>query len=85
MTITQTPVKTSHSGDIWIDCSDSSITSNDELKSSSSEVAALETRTNAALALAVVTLIGFILLAISLVICTKQSLIHQKMKWVGSY
>ena len=75
----------SHSGDIWIDYSDSSIATNDELKSSSSDVKALETRTNAALALVVMTLIGFILLAIYLVICTKQSLIHQKMKWVGSY
>ena len=71
----------SHSGDIWIDCSDSSITTNDESKSSSNDDAALEARTNAALALAVVTLIGFILLVISLVICTKH---RQKMKWVGS-
>ena len=68
----------SHSGDIWIDCSDSS--SNDELKD-----AALDKRTSAALAVAVVTLIGFILLAIALVICTKIGLVHQKMKWVGLY
>ena len=68
----------SHSGDIWIDCSDSSITTNDELMSSSSDVAAIEARTNAALALAVVTTICFILLAIFFII-------WKKMKWVGSY
>ena len=71
----------SHSGDIWIDCSDSSTATNDESKSSSNDDAALEARTNAALALAVVTLIGFIVLVVSLVICTKH---RQKMKWVGS-
>ena len=75
----------SHSGDIWIDCSDSSTATNDESKSSSSEVAALKARTNAALTLAVVIPICFILLAIVLIICIKKGLIRQKMKWVGSY
>ena len=74
-----------HSGDIWIDCSDSSITTNDESKSSKSDVAALEARTNTALTLAVVIPICFIVLAIILIICIKKGLIRQKMKWVGSY
>ena len=71
----------SHSGDIWIDCSDSSsITTNDESKSSSNDVAALEARTNAALTLTVVIPICFILLGIVFIICIKKSLIRQKMK-----
>ena len=75
----------SHSGDIWIDCSDSSTATNDELMSSSSDDTDLEARTNAALALAVVTTIFFILLAIFVIICMKKGLIRQKMKWVGLY
>ena len=75
----------SHSGDIWIDCSDSSIATNDEFMSSNSNDADIEARTNAALALAVVIPICFIILAIALVICIKRGLICQKMKWVGSY
>ena len=75
----------SHSGDIWIDCSDSSTATNDELMSSSSDDTELEARTNAALALAVVIPICFIVLAIALVICIKRGLIRQKMKWVGLY
>ena len=63
----------SHSGDIWIDCSDSS--TND---GSNSDFAAIE-------ALAVVIPICFILLPIVFIICIKKGLIRQKMKWVGSY
>ena len=75
----------SHSGDIWIDCRFPN-------NGSSSGGTALEARTNAslalpnaALALAVVTLIVFIIMSIALVICTKQSSIRQKMKWVDSH